>query len=147
MKTVFNPNSTPLLKRFGKCLTVATVVAGSYLIGTTVGKGVAHAYNNADAKIDEIKDRIEVYEETKKEGLPYYSHDQAKAELGTLHLNRRCEDLGVDVPQKPATNATNATILEELRYNAKINSIYSQTCINEFNKIINNLQALNGYKQ
>ena len=121
MKTVFNPNSTPLLKRFGKCLTVATVVAGSYLISTTVGKGVV------DAKIDEIKDRIEVYEETKKEGLPYYSYDQAKAKLDSLHLNRICEDLGVDVPQKPAKNAT---ILEQLKYNNEINKIYSQSCIN-----------------
>lgn len=146
MKTGLNPNSlgnSPILRRVGKIVAGTSLIIGSCLFGTALGKGIGHSIKYADDKIDECKDQIEVYQETKKEGLPYYSYGQAKATLDSIDLDRNCKNLGVEVPKKPAANASH---VEKLEYNTKIKNIYDQSINCEFDKIISTLNQTKAQK-
>ena len=90
-----------------------------------------------------IKTELKSIKKQKKKVLPYYSYGQAKATLDSIDLDRMCKNLGVEVPKKPAANASH---LEKLEYNTKILNIYDQSINCEFDKIISTLNQTKAQK-
>ena len=109
-----------------------------------VGLGLAAAapkvINAGERAYNEVKDRIETEQAIKAEGIQAKSYAEAKMKLDSIRFDRVCDELGVPVPQKPASDASEQ---EQLDYQFKVLDIYQKENIKNFNEIATILEPIN----
>ena len=109
-----------------------------------VGLGLAavapKVINAGERAYNEVKDRIETEQAIKAEGIQAKSYAEAKMKLDSIRFDRVCDELGVPVPQKPASDAS---VQEQMDYQFKVLDIYQKENIKNLNEIATILEATN----
>ena len=109
-----------------------------------VGLGLAavapKVINASERAYNEVKDRIETEQAIKAEGIQAKSYAEAKMKLDSIRFDRVCDELGVPVPQKPASDAS---VQEQLDYQFKVLDIYQKENIKNLNELATTLEAIN----
>ena len=108
--------------------------------GLALATAAPKVINAGERAYNEVKDRIETEQAIKAEGIQAKSYAEAKMKLDSIRFDRICDELGVPVPQKPASDASEQ---EQLDYQFKVLDICQKEKIKNLNEIATTLEAIN----
>ena len=107
--------------------------------GLALATAAPKVINAGEKAYNDVKDRIETEQAIRAEGIQAQSYAEAKMKLDSIRFDRVCNELGVPVPQKPASNAS---MQERLNYELKVMDIYEKAHTKHLNEIVEALETL-----